>query len=189
MTDSDLPGLAAEAELQAMVERAAQRGLGPLLGQEVTVVGRGESPWASPPPVLAMVSLASADNRGLRGVTWLGGHLEALLSVAELLVGERPNPDDEMFQDCVREMCNILGGQVQGQLRGVGISTGLGLPVYVSGARQLNLGDAVLEGVAVQVRVDHLGGAELQVGFAVEKDTWQQQFPTHSPHRRLSSAE
>lgn len=169
MTHALLTRLAVDGRLFEVVSEAAVESMGTLTGAGVTVLGEGEPPWTSPPAGIALVSLADTGASGLQAVVWVGGAFAALASLTEALLGERPGEDDEMLHDAVREVANIVAGRVQERLRGQGISLGLGLPVYVGGARSLDVGASLVDGVSSRVQLDLPGQPILSVGFAAKE--------------------
>jgi len=161
--------LTTSGRLAELIGQAAREALEPLCGVEVSVLGEAELPWAHPPVGIALVTVVDTSGGGFQAVVWLGGELEALASVAEVLLGERPHGEDEMLQDAVRELTNILAGQIQRHLASVGLQMGLGLPVYVSGAKSLNVGASLASGAAVRVQVGLPDAPTLDVGFAAKE--------------------
>ncbi|MBX6341850.1 MAG: chemotaxis protein CheX [Thermomicrobiaceae bacterium] len=169
MSQTLVSAIAADGRLAGLLAQAAQEAIEPMCGAAVTVVGDASPPWQEPPACLALVSLAESDGDGLRGLGWIGGDFEALAALAETLLGERPAEEDEMFQDCVQELANIFAGRIQEGLRSLGIATGLGLPLYVSGARRLHVGKKIGDGAGLLARVDLPDAPVLCVGFAAEE--------------------
>jgi len=161
--------LTTSGRLVEFIGQAAREALEPLCGAEVTVLGEAELPWAHPPVGIALVTVVDTSGNGFQAVVWLGGELEALASLAEVLLGERPDGEDEMLQDAVRELTNILAGQMQRHLASAGLQMGLGLPVYVGGAKALNVGASLSSGAAVHVRVGLPDAPVLNVGFAAKE--------------------
>jgi hypothetical protein len=56
-------------------------------------------------------------------------------------------------------------------IEAAGISMGLGLPIYISGARRLHVGATLVNGAAVRVRFDIPGLPEIDAGFAMEENS------------------
>lgn len=160
--------LTESGQLTEFIGQAAREALEPLCGAPIEVTGRAEFPWANPPLGIALVTVVDTSGQGLQAVVWLGGSFEALASVAEVLLGERPSEEDELLQDAVRELTNILAGQMQRYLSTAGLQMGLGLPVFVTGAKSLNVGVSTQSGAAVHVRVGLPSEPILNVGFAVK---------------------
>jgi CheY-specific phosphatase CheX len=161
--------LTTSGRLIEFIGKAAQEALEPLCGAPVEVLGEAELPWAHPPVGIALVTVVDTSGNGFQAVVWLGGELEALASVAEVLLGERPDGEDEMLQDAVRELTNILAGQMQRYLASAGLQMGLGLPLYVGGAKALNVGASLSSGAAVHVRLGLPDEPVLNVGFAAKE--------------------
>ncbi|MCX2728213.1 chemotaxis protein CheX [Thermomicrobium sp. 4228-Ro] len=169
MSQAILQELTTSGRLVEFIGKAAQEALEPLCGVPVEVLGEAELPWAHPPVGIALVTVVDTSGTGFQAVVWLGGALEALASLAEVLLGERPDGEDEMLQDAVRELTNILAGQMQRHLASAGLQMGLGLPVYVGGARALNVGASLSSGAAVHVCVGLPDQPVLNVGFAAKE--------------------
>ncbi len=169
MSHAIVQELTTSGRLVEFIGQAAREALEPLCGAPVEVLGEAELPWAHPPVGIALVTVVDTSGGGFQAVVWLGGELEALASVAEVLLGERPDGEDEMLQDAVRELTNILAGQIQRHLASVGLQMGLGLPVYVSGAKSLNVGASLASGAAVRVQVSLPDQPVLDVGFAAKE--------------------
>jgi CheY-specific phosphatase CheX len=161
--------LVASGRLLDFVSEAAVESIAPLCGIDVTVLGEGPLPWSAPPAGIALISLADTAGSGFQGVAWVGGSFEALASLAETLMGERPSEEDEMLQDSVRELANIVAGRMQERLHRAGMVLSLGLPVYVGGARSLNLGASLVNGVSARVQLELPSTPVLAVGFAVKE--------------------
>lgn len=169
MSHAIVEELVSSGRLFDFVSQAAVESICPLCGVEVTVLGPGPLPWSDPPVGIALVSLADTGESGFQAVAWVGGPFEALASLAEALLGERPAEDDEMLQDAVRELANIVAGRMQERLRSAGMTLGLGLPVYVGGARSLNVGASLVNGVSACVQLDLPDRPVLAVGFAAKE--------------------
>jgi len=161
--------LVASGRLFDFVSEAAVESISPLCGIDVTVLGEGSLPWSEPPAGIALVSLADTAGSGFQGVAWVGGSFEALVSLAETLMGERPSEEDEMLQDSVRELANIVAGRMQERLHRAGMALGLGLPVYIGGAKSLNVGASLVNGVSARVQLELPDTPVLAVGFAVKE--------------------
>ncbi len=169
MSHAIVEELAASGRLLDFVGQAALESICPLCGIDATVLGQGSLPWSDPPVGIALVSLTDTSGSGFQAVAWVGGSFEALASLAEVLLGERPAEDDEMLQDAVRELANIVAGRMQERLRGAGMALGLGLPVYVGAARSLNVGASLVNGVSARVQLDLPHRPVLAVGFAAKE--------------------
>ncbi|MCM8750462.1 hypothetical protein NET02_15030 [Thermomicrobiaceae bacterium CFH 74404] len=74
-----------------------------------------------------------------------------------------------MLQDAVRELANIVAGRMQERLQGAGMTLGLGLPVYVGGARSLNVGASLVNGVSAHVQLGLPDRPVLAIGFAAKE--------------------
>jgi hypothetical protein len=156
--------------LDELVAQAAIDGVCPMCGAEGSVVGPIPLPWSEPPEVIAVMSHSDTGGTQTQSLAWIGGPFESLASVAEALLGERPVEEDEMFEDCIRELANIVAGRMQECLQAEGISMGLGLPIYISGARRLHVGTTLVKGAAMRVRFDLPGLPEIDTGFATEEN-------------------
>ncbi|WP_038037642.1 chemotaxis protein CheX [Thermorudis peleae] len=170
MRNAVVEALVTSGQLRTFVGEAAVLSIEPLCGIPVEVIGEAPLPWANPPVGIALVSLADADGSEFQGVAWVGGEFTALAAVTEVLVGERPSSeDDELLQDAIRELANIVAGRMQERLHGAGLRLSLGLPVFVGGARSLNVGASLVNGAAVLVRLGLPDEPVLAVGFAAKE--------------------
>jgi hypothetical protein len=160
--------LRASGKLNNLIAQAAIDGVGPMCGVDGAFVDEIPMPWSEPPEVIAIMSMTEIDT-DTRSLAWIGGTFEALASVAEMLLGERPIEEDEMFEDCVRELANITAGRLQECLREEGISMALGLPIYISGAKRLHVGATLVRGAAVRVCYELPDQPVLQAGYATEE--------------------
>lgn len=148
---------------------AAVEAFRPLLGLEVQYRGPAELPWPVPPEALAVLPFTGTTAPGLRGVVWVGGSIANLGRVCSLLTGELPDPDGGLFQDCARELANILGGRVQAWLEEAGSGIALGLPIFVGKAGRFQPEVSGLTGAGARVGLDVAPGAaiELEIGMAI----------------------
>jgi hypothetical protein len=160
--------LRASGKLNELIARATVDGIGPMCGIDGAFVDEVPMPWNEPPAVIAIMSMTENETNA-RSLAWIGGDFDALASIAELLLGERPVEEDEMFEDCVRELANIIAGRLQECLRDEGILMALGLPIYISGAKRLHVGTTLVRGAAVRVRFDLPDQPLVQAGYATEE--------------------
>lgn len=171
MSASVVDGLRVSGKLCELIGQATIDGIAPLCAADGAIVCSVPLPWNKPPEIIAVMSLSDIRGSTARSLAWIGGSFAALASIAGVLLGERPLEEDEMFEDCVRELANIVAGRMQECIEAAGISMGLGLPIYISGARRLHVGATLVNGAAVRVRFDIPGLPEIDAGFAMEENS------------------
>jgi CheY-specific phosphatase CheX len=160
--------LRVSGRLNDLIAQAAVEGIGGMCGVDGSFVAEIPMPWSEPPSVIAIMSMTEISTN-TRALAWIGGDFDALASIAEMLLGERPVDEDEMFEDCVRELANITSGRLQECLGDEGISMALGLPIYISGAKRLHVGATLVKGAAVTIAFDMEGQPLIQAGYATEE--------------------
>lgn len=156
-------------KLHELIAQSALEGIGPMVGDDGLFVGEVPLPWHEPPEVISVMSMTEM-NSNVKCLAWIGGSFDALATVAEALLGERPVEEDEMFEDCVRELSNIVSGRFQELMQANGVSMALGLPIYISGAKRLHVGATLVQGAAVRLRFTLPGEPELDAGYATEEE-------------------